>query len=253
MLALCLWVYGVSTTSESVLVFGLSFVIDAVIIVLIVFGTRKRRMRVLQQCVPIDADNPLEARTANSAQKMGVLDWKIYLARSVRFKKAFGGQMGIRKPLIVISEALLRELSLEEQDAIVAHELAHFRMGHLWKQNIISMLFFLTGLDIAGDSGPPPLPETWVTVMFLTGLALLFGGFLFLSPLLSRRSEIEADQLVVETLGGGEVLSSALTKLDALYPEPRTWKIWRRTHPPTSKRLRMIEKRSNQITQSRSR
>ncbi|MES9980972.1 MAG: M48 family metalloprotease, partial [Candidatus Thiodiazotropha sp. 6PLUC5] len=113
-------------------------------------------------------------------------------------------------------------LSVEEVEAVLAHELGHFHYKHIHKQMVVMALLSLGGMALLG----------WLTqqIWFYNGLgitepsnaaALLLFVLtipvftIFFTPLgsyLSRRHEFEADNYAVNQ-SSGEFLIKALVKL----------------------------------------
>jgi STE24 endopeptidase len=139
-------------------------------------------------------------------------------------------------------------------DAVLAHELGHFRHRHILKRIATMFALSLAGFALLG----------WLSsqVWFYTGLGVrpsLTGGndalalllFLmavpaftfFISPLMaavSRRHEFEADAFAVAQTDGRD-LASALTKLyednaSTLTPDPVYVRFYY-SHPPAGERL----------------
>ena len=158
---------------------------------------------------------------------------------------------------VVFFDTLLAQLNADEMEAVLAHELGHFKHRHILKMMLTSFAFSLGGLALLG----------WLSqqVWFYTGLGvspnlnssnsalalLLFMLTLplvtfFVSPLSARRSrrfEFEADAYAVAN-SNAQALSSALLKLyqdnaSTLTPDP--WFVtFYYSHPPASQRLARI-------------
>jgi heat shock protein HtpX len=120
-----------------------------------------------------------------------------------------------KRPTIFVTEALIRLLPGRSVKAILAHELAHVREGHILKSlgdnvlGLIVRMVLITGswaLIERFYGAPSPL----VTVGILFGAHVLVevGGTL---PL-GRRREAQADALAAAWVGGEE-LAEALEKL----------------------------------------
>jgi len=159
---------------------------------------------------------------------------------------------------VVFYDTLLQQLSPAEVDAVLAHELGHFKHKHIIKRIGMMFAISLAGFALLG----------WLStqVWFYTGLGVrpsLAGGndalalllFLmvvplfsfFISPLMaqsSRKHEFEADAYAISQTNGQD-LQSALLKLykdnaSTLTPDPVFVKFYY-SHPPASERLgRMI-------------
>jgi STE24 endopeptidase len=155
---------------------------------------------------------------------------------------------------VVFYDTLLAKLSPPEVDAVLAHELGHFKHKHII-QRMVSMFamslagfallgwlaaqaWFYTGLGVVPNvSGPN---DALALLLFM--LVVPVFSF-FVSPLfaqLSRKHEFEADAYAVRQTSGAD-LSTALLKLyednaATLTPDPLFVKFYY-SHPPASERL----------------
>ena len=126
---------------------------------------------------------------------------------------------------IVLFDTLLEQLKPEEVEAVLAHEIGHYRLGHIPK-----MLLFAGGLSFIGFATLGWLAQRpWFFENFGfvvdTGTAapalLLFGllgglATFWLTPLfnqISRRHEFAADAFAKQSLKNGAPLVDALRKL----------------------------------------
>jgi STE24 endopeptidase len=155
---------------------------------------------------------------------------------------------------VVFFDTLLAKLSPEEVEAVLAHELGHFKHRHVTKRIAAMMLLSLAGLAALGWLAGQPAFYTGLGVQPNIGtpnnaLALLLFmivvpvfGF-FASPLmsrLSRRHEFEADAYACAQASGSD-LASALIKLHednaaTLTPDPLYVRFYY-SHPPAGERL----------------
>jgi STE24 endopeptidase len=103
---------------------------------------------------------------------------------------------------LLLTDALLEELSAEQLEAVTAHEVAHVRHRHLiWLG--VSVLTTVLSLGwtaaivahLAGDAWDPKLVEVSTTVASLVGALLVFG-------FVSRRFEWQADAFAAQHLSG---------------------------------------------------
>ena len=155
---------------------------------------------------------------------------------------------------VVFYDTLLKQLSPDEMDAVLAHELGHFKHRHIIKRMVSIFLFSLAGLALLGwlsqqawfylglGVTPSLLGSNSGVALILFGLTLPLFTF-FLSPLLSglsRKHEFEADAYAKSQTGGAP-LTSALLKLykdnaSTLTPDP--WYVrFYYSHPPATDRL----------------
>ena len=192
----------------------------------------------------------LMARSGFTAQGFFVMDGSRRSAHSNAFFTGFGASKRV-----VFFDTLLQQLDAGEMEAVLAHELGHFKHRHVLKMMLRSFVATLIGLAVLGWL----TGQTWfytglgVTPMWAEGsnhaLALVLFMLVlplpmfFLSPLgstLSRKQEFEADAYAA-TQARADDLRSALLKLyrdnaSTLTPDP--WYVaFYYSHPPASQRL----------------
>ena len=193
--------------------------------------------------------NALMQRAGITAKGFFVMDGSKRSAHSNAFFTGFGASKRV-----VFFDTLLKQLTPAEMEAVLAHELGHFKHRHIFKMMATSFAMTLLGLALLGFASQ----QIW----FYTGLGVmpnLLGGneavalllfmlvvpvFTFLlAPLSSWRSrvqEYEADAYAVSQTPATD-LSSALLKLyqdnaSTLTPDPLYVKFYY-SHPPASLRL----------------
>ena len=161
----------------------------------------------------------LAQRTAFRAQSIQVMDGSKRSRHSNAFFIGFGG---FRK--IVLFDTLLEQLLEPELEAVLAHEIGHFKKKHIPKMLVASMLGSLAGFYILGWLAK----QAWFFQAFgfpagepaaaLLVFGLLSGVAMFwLSPLMhwwSRRYEYQADKFAAQTLSESASLIAALRKLN---------------------------------------
>ena len=191
----------------------------------------------------------LMARAGFAAKGLFVMDGS---RRSAHGNAYFTGLGAARR--VVFFDTLLARLAPEEVEAVLAHELGHFKLGHIARR-IIAMLatalalfatfgflasqaWFYTGLGVRPLIGAPNDAVALILLMFV---APVFGSFI--APLfagLSRRHEYEADAWAARH-ADGRALASALLKLhednaSTLTPDPIYARFYY-SHPPAVERL----------------
>jgi STE24 endopeptidase len=202
------------------------------------------------------ADATLASRVQALMQRCGFAAKGLFVMdgsrRSAHGNAYFTG-LGAAKR-VVFFDTLLAKLSPEEVEAVLAHELGHFKHRHVTKRIAAMMLLSLAGLAALGWLASQPAFYTGLGVQPNIGtpnnaLALLLFmivvpvfGF-FASPLmsrLSRRHEFEADAYACAQASGSD-LASALIKLHednaaTLTPDPLYVRFYY-SHPPAGERL----------------
>jgi STE24 endopeptidase len=151
---------------------------------------------------------------------------------------------------IVFFDTLLEKLAPQEIEAVLAHELGHFRHKHVMKRIALSAALSLAFLWLLGQL----IDQPW----FFAGLGVGAGGtamglllfsmvlpvFLFpLAPLtsaLSRKHEYEADAYAARQTAAADLVT-ALVKLyrdnaATLTPDP-LHSLFHDSHPPASQRI----------------
>ena len=161
-----------------------------------------------------------------------------------------------RAKRIVFFDTLLAKLAPGEIEAVLAHELGHFRHRHVIKRIALSALMSLAFLWLLGQLIDQPwffaglgvgaggTASTMGTAMGLLLFSLVLPVFLFpLAPLtsaLSRKHEYEADAYAAKQTAAGDLVA-ALVKLyrdnaATLTPDP-LHSLFHDTHPPASQRI----------------
>lgn len=155
-----------------------------------------------------------------------------------------------RSKRIVFFDTLIDKLHPAEVEAVLAHELGHFRRRHIIKRLVImsvamlGLLWMLAGLMDANWFYTGLGASTQSTAMALALFAIALPVFTFaLSPLLSawsRKHEFEADAYAVAQTGADDLVN-ALVKLyrdnaSTLTPDPLYSRIYD-SHPPAAVRI----------------
>jgi STE24 endopeptidase len=204
---------------------------------------------------PLD-DATLKARVTALMKRCGfaakglfVMDGSRRSAHANAYFTGFGSSKRV-----VFYDTLLRQLNAGEVEAVLAHELGHFKHRHVLKRMIAMFAMSLAGFALLGWLSSQPWFYTGLGVQLnMTApndaLALLlfmlavpvFGVFISpLAAMLSRKHEFEADAYAVAQTSGTD-LSNALLKLyqdnaSTLTPDPVFVKFYY-SHPPASERL----------------
>ena len=204
------------------------------------------------------AEGELRDRLESLARRAGFGFGGIFVVdgskRSTKGNAFFTG-LGRRKR-IAIFDTLIARHDPDEIEAILAHEIGHYQLGHVAKNLAMSVLqtgalLFLVGraLSLPGlyeAFGMDSMPVHAGLVFFL----LLYAPVsLVLTPLfafVSRRHEFAADRFAAAHLPSPEPLERALKKLSAqslanLTPHP--WYVFfHYSHPPLGQRIEALRK-----------
>ncbi len=167
---------------------------------------------------------------------------------------AFFTGLGKRKR-IALFDTLLERHSKDEVTAVLAHEIGHWKLGHIWRGTVFSMVQLGGFLWLLGwvlrtpqvfEAFGVALPSVHVgLVLFgvLTSPLSLILGPLFAA--LSRRNEFQADAFAVQTTKRAPDLVRALTRLSKeslsnLTPHP-LYVTLHYSHPPLVQRVKALE------------
>jgi STE24 endopeptidase len=161
----------------------------------------------------------LAGRTGFRARDIFVMDG----SKRSRHSNAFFTGLG-RFRRIVLFDTLIQQLTEPELEAVLAHEIGHFKRKHVLKMLAWSALSALIGFYVVAWLAG----QTWFghgfgfqspSVASTLLLAGLLGGAVsfWLSPVLnrwSRRHEYEADRFAAQAMSGAGSLIGALRKLN---------------------------------------
>jgi len=170
-------------------------------------------------------DGPLKERLMSLSDRAGfqcesiqVIDGSKRSGHSNAYFTGFG-----RFRRIVLYDTLIEQLGEEEIEAVLAHEIGHYKMGHIPKMIALSAVMLLAGFWLVGQLARSPsffegfgFEEPRMAIAFLL-FSLMGGLFSFwLSPLfnlLSRKHEYEADAFARDAVKDWKPLSRALRRL----------------------------------------
>lgn len=201
-------------------------------------------------------DETLKARVTALMQRCGFSAKGLFVMdgsrRSAHGNAYFTGFGAAKR--VVFFDTLLSKLSPAEVDAVLAHELGHFKHKHILKRLIGVFAFSLAGFALlgwlsgqvwffAGLGVQPSLTGANDAMALLLFMLVVPVFSFFVSPLMarmSRRHEFEADAYAVAQTDGA-ALASALLKLyednaSTLTPDP-VFANFYYSHPPASERL----------------
>ncbi len=155
---------------------------------------------------------------------------------------------------IVFFDTLLKTINPDEMEAILGHELGHYKLGHIRKTLISSLVFGFLGFYILNEIFKSDnffiahgLDNLTVYSKFLM-FYLVIGSYTFftkpITSALSRKREFEADDFSFKFTDGEHMISGLLklTKDNAsnLTPDP-LYSSYYYSHPPIAERVASIE------------
>ena len=208
------------------------------------------------------ADESLKARVTSLMQRCGfaakglfVMDGSRRSAHANAYFTGFGASKRV-----VFYDTLLKQLSPEEVEAVLAHELGHFKHKHITKRMIgmfalslggfavlgwlSQQVWFYTGLGVLPSAalafGQPSYDDALALLLFMLALPVFTFWIAPLMAHFSRRDEFEADAYAMQQASGA-ALASALLKLyednaSTLTPDP-VYARYYYSHPPAVERL----------------
>lgn len=184
-------------------------------------------------------------RCGFSSNGVFVIDGSRRSAHGNAYFSGFG-----RNKRIVFFDTLLDQLRPEEIEAVLAHELGHFKHRHIAKNVAVMALASLAGLALLAWLMERSwfytalgVPEPSIHAALALFMLVLPVFTFFLQPLfarLSRRHEFEADAFAARQCPA-ERLISALVNLyrenaSTLTPDP-LWSAFHDSHPPAAERI----------------
>lgn len=210
------------------------------------------RFRPLENPELVQRVTALMQRCGFSAQGLYVMDGS---RRSAHANAYFTG-LG-RSKRVVFFDTLLDKLQPGEVDAVLAHELGHFKHRHILQRLLIAFAsslagfallgwlygqaWFYEGLGLPGAFAQPHAALALLLFMLMVPLFTVFT-----SPLMaagSRRHEFQADAFAIRHCAADD-LAHALIKLytdnaSTLTPDPLYVRVYY-SHPPASERLAQL-------------
>lgn len=201
-------------------------------------------------------DGELRERIAGLLQRCGFALRGVFVMdasrRTAHGNAYFTGLGGAKR--VVFFDTLLDTLAPQETEAVLAHELGHFRLGHVRNSVLVSGAFALGALALLAwlrtqpwffhGLGVPGPSDAYALVLFaLVGPVFAFPA----RPLMaawSRRREYQADEFAMR-YSDHRALASALVKLfkdnaASLAPDPVYSWVYH-SHPPPRERIAYLE------------
>lgn len=207
------------------------------------------KFRPLEDGATRDRIQSLLKRTGFKSRGIFVMDGSKRSAHGNAYFTGFG-----KNKRIVFFDTLLETLSDAEMEAVLAHELGHFKRKHVIKRMVYIFSTSLLGLYILGWL----MQQSW----FFTGLGasssstymalvlfMLVGSVFtfFLSPLtswFSRKHEFEADEFAAQTSNADDLVN-ALVKMykenAATLTPDKLHSVFYDSHPPAPIRIAHLQ------------
>ena len=195
----------------------------------------------------------LLSRIGFASKGLSVMDASKRSAKGNAYMTGFG-----KNKRIVLFDTLLSKMTPEETEAVLAHELGHYKLHHIYKMMAFSFIFsllffwilsvlaecswFYEGLGVNLSHGAS---HGVALILFSVAVPLFLFPLAPLTSLFSRKHEFEADAFAVR-YSSGSALISALVKLFSdnaatLTPDP-LYSAFYSSHPDAAIRIATIQK-----------
>ena len=195
----------------------------------------------------------LADRTGFAANSIEIIDGSKRSGHSNAFFTGFG-----KFRRIVLYDTLINQMEEEEIEAVLAHEIGHYKEGHIPKKLILSFLTGLLGFYCISIV----LEQDWVYAglglsqsyagsisVILIALILFIPNFTYwftpVSNIFSRKHEYEADRFAKKAMSNASSLISALQKLyreNLSHPLPHPYLVFfHYSHPTFFDRKKALE------------
>jgi STE24 endopeptidase len=194
----------------------------------------------------------LLARCGFKSNGMYVMDGSRRSAHGNAYFTGFG-----RNKRIVFFDTLLDGLEEEQVEAVLAHELGHFKRKHILKMLLVSAAFSLAGLALLGWLAQQPWfyaglgvarqSDALALVLFVLAMPVFT---VFLAPLMaafSRKHEFEADAFAAEQTHAQALIDGLVNmyrdNASTLTPDP-LYSAFHDSHPPAPVRIAHLSSRA---------
>lgn len=208
------------------------------------------------------SDSGLKARVESLLQRCGFKSEGVYVVdgsrRSAHGNAYFTG-LG-RNKRIVFFDTLLASLTPSEIEGVLAHELGHFKLRHVRKRLLATMITSFAALALLGWLAAQPAfysafgvstPSAHAALLLFMLVTPAFA--FFATPLAarwSRKHEFEADEFAARHADATE-LATALVKLyrdnaSTLTPDP-LYSSFYYSHPPATERIERLRRNTIKV------
>jgi STE24 endopeptidase len=151
---------------------------------------------------------------------------------------------------IVFFDTLIKSLDVDEAEAVLAHELGHFRHGHVKKRLLVMTAMSLAGFALLGwlaqqawfyrGLGVSEASHHAALLLFMLAMPVFMFWVGPISSWFSRRHEFEADAYAARYASGDKLVSALVTMYEdnaaTLTPDP-LYSAWHDSHPPAPVRI----------------
>lgn len=201
-------------------------------------------------------------RTGFQSNGLYVMDASKRNSKGNAYMTGFG-----KNKRIVLFDTLLKKLTPSETEAVLAHELGHYKLRHIYKMMIVSFLsslvffwvlslisdssWFYEGLGVHLSMGPS---HGAALILFTVVVSVFLFPLSPLQSIFSRKMEFEADAFSVRNSDWHSMIS-ALVKLfsdnaSTLTPDP-VYSAFYSSHPDAMTRVQAIQRLAPRHTRQR--
>jgi STE24 endopeptidase len=207
-------------------------------------------------------DSQLRARIESLLERCGFAARGVFVvdgSRRSSHGNAYFTGMG-RHKRIVFFDTLLERLTHPEVEAVLAHELGHFKLKHVRKRLLVGIAGSFAGLALLGWLAAQPAfysafgvqtPSSHAALLIFMFVTPAFTFFATpLSSLWSRRHEFEADAFAAQYASAAD-LANALVKLyrdnaTTLTPDG-LYSAFYYSHPPATERIARLRRNEVEV------
>lgn len=200
-------------------------------------------------------DGEMKQRILALCERVGMAVEGVFVFNlSKNTKKANAAFTGIGKSKrVILGDTLVANFTDEEVETVVAHELGHFKLKHIWVMMIVGTVSTFLGLFLTAQLYHTSLSWFGFTsvdqLAALPLLSLWLGLYsLVTTPIsnaISRAHERQADRYAVELTSNAQAFTNALQKLAKVNladPSPHpVIEFMFHSHPSIEKRVRFVQ------------
>lgn len=155
---------------------------------------------------------------------------------------------------IVFFDTLLKQLSIDETLAVLAHELGHFKRNHIKKRMVLIFSMSLAGFAVLGwlaeqgwfyaGLGVTQVSDYMLLILFMLAMPVFTFALSPLMSVYSRKHEFEADDYAKEHANAEDLISALVKMYDdnaATLTPDSLYSAWHDSHPPAPVRVAHLE------------
>lgn len=217
-------------------------------------------VRMMMPCAPLE--DPEAAKTLERCfDKAGLNKPTFWILKLDRFKahnamvSGFQKGRGWFRPALFFTKSLLEELTLEEFEAIILHEVSHISLKHIPKRLLAGFFAFCIAFVpylLVTSALILVLPPAYMFLAALLCMVVNIGLQIYVVRQVVRRQELEADENAVRLGASVESFARALEKLTILNDQSTKKKDHssrldaNAAHPTTEARIQILRQRAAQ-------